>query len=158
MTNPLSRWQAKGAVTGQRPFCVWIGLLLLFLSHSVYGFFPTDIRITSEEPMRDQRGTLFLLVDTGSIIQGFLRDRIHSINSCFTSGYSKAMPIATNAVATKSQKKSDWALFSSAFLAGDSSADDEVCKMRTNWHKLLVFMAIIGLLIGGDAIRSWRRK
>jgi hypothetical protein len=87
-----------------------------------------------------------------------LRDRSHSINSCFTSGYSKAIPIATNAVAPKSQKKSDWALSSSAFLADDSSADDEVCKMSANWHKLLVFMALIGLFLAGDAIRSWWRK
>lgn len=72
----------------------------------------------------------------------FLRDRSHSEKSLFTSGYSKKMPTATNALETKSQKKSDWALFSSAFLAGDSIADDEVCRMKANWKKLLIIHGI----------------
>ena len=37
-------------------------------------------------------------------------------------------------------------------------ACDEVCRMSANWHKLLGFMALIGILIAGDAIRSWLRK
>jgi len=68
------------------------------------------------------------------------------------------MPTATNAVEISSQKKSDWALFSNAFLAGDSSADDEVCMTRANWHKLLMFLALMGLLIVGDTLYSLRKK
>jgi hypothetical protein len=98
-----------------------------------------------------------LFAGAGSMTHGFLRERSHSINSCFTSGYSKTMPTATNAVEIKSQVKSDCPLASSAFLAGDSSAD-EVCRMRASWYKLLVFMAIVYAWIIADAVYAWWKK